>query len=141
MRQLLDRSVGPTRGPAMMLGAFGLLALALAVVGVFGIVSYMVSRRTHEFGVRMALGARGRETVGLVLRSTALTALAALGLGLALSVVSARLVAGFLFGVDPLEPGVFVIVSGILLVTALGAALIPARWAGRIDPVQALRFE
>jgi macrolide transport system ATP-binding/permease protein len=136
-----DKALGGARGPAMALSLFGLLALGLAMVGVYGVVSYAASRRTHEFGVRMALGARGREIVRLVLRHTIATALIGIGVGLALALAATRLLRGFLFGADPLDPVVFAIVAVALAGTALGAASIPARRAARLDPMQVLRWE
>ena len=139
--EMRDTTLGSARGPALALSLFGMLALALAMVGVYGVVTYMVSGRTHEFGVRVALGARGREIVDLVLRHTITTALIGIGVGLALALATTRLLSGFLFGADPLDPGVFAVVSLALVGTALAAAIIPARRAARLDPMTVLRFE
>jgi ABC-type antimicrobial peptide transport system permease subunit len=111
------------------------------MVGVYGVVSYMVSARIREFGVRVALGARGREIVDLVLRHTIATALIGVGAGLALALATTRLLSGFLFGADPLDPGVFAVVCVALVGTGLAAAIIPARRAARLDPMAVLRCE
>jgi predicted permease len=139
--EMRDKTLGGARGPALALSLFGLLALVLAMVGVYGVVSYMVSARLREFGVRLALGARGREIVDLVLRHTITTALIGVGVGLALALGTTRLLSGFLFGADPLDPGVFAVVCLALVATALAAATIPARRAARLDPMAVLRCE
>ena len=109
--EMRDRTLGSARGPALALTLFGLLALALATVGVYGVVAYVVSLRTHEFGVRMALGARRREVVDLVLRHTIATALVGIGVGVALALATAPLLSRFLFGADPLDPRVFALIQ------------------------------
>ena len=136
-----DRTLGGARGPALALSLFGLLALGLAMVGVYGVVSYAVSRRTREFGVRMALGAHGREIVRLVLRHAVSTAVVGIGVGLALSLAVTRLLTAFLFGADPVDPVVFAAVSMALAATAAAAASVPARRAARLDPMEVLRCE
>jgi predicted permease len=139
--EMRDKTLGGARGPALALSLFGLLALALAMVGVYGVVSYMVSSRIREFGVRVALGARGREIVDLVLRHTITTSLIGVGVGLALALAATRLLSGFLYGADPLDPGVFAVVSLALVGTGLAAATIPARRAARLAPMAVLRCE
>jgi predicted permease len=139
--EMRDRTLGSARGPALALTLFGLLALALATVGVYGVVAYVVSLRTHEFGVRLALGARRREVVDLVLRHTIATTLVGIGIGLALALVTAPLLSRLLFGANPLDPRIFGGVSLVLLATALVASAVPARQAARLDPMTILRCE
>jgi len=139
--EMRDKALGSARGPAWLLGIFGLLALAMAMVGVYGVVSYMVSGRTHEFGVRLALGARGAEIVHLVLRHTIATALVGIGVGSVLALATTRFLTGFLFGVDPLDPRVFALVCLMLFGTAVAAAAIPAGRAARLDAAAVLRCE
>jgi predicted permease len=139
--EMRDRTLGSARGPALALTLFALLALSLAMIGVYGVVAYMVSGRTREFGVRLALGARSGEIVRLVLRHAISTTLVGIGAGTALAVASTRLLSGFLFGVDPLEPAVFAAVCLTLAITAMVAAALPARRAGRLDPASILRDE
>ena len=139
--EMRNKAVGSARMPALLFGVFGLLALALAMVGVYGVVSYMVSGRTHEFGVRLALGARGREIARLVLRHTLVTAVVGIGVGSVLALATTRLLAGFLFGVDPLDPLIFTSVCLALLGTAAVAAALPARRAAHLEPMNVLRCE
>ena len=121
------------------LSAFGLLALALATVGLFGVVSYAVSQRTRELGIRMALGADAARVVRLLVAGGLRLVVIGGVLGLALAVVTARLLGGLLFQVDTLDPLTFVGVPLVLGVTALLAAYLPARRASRVNPVSALR--
>jgi predicted permease len=139
--EMRDKTLGNARMPALLFSLFGLLALAMAMVGVYGVVSYMVSGRTHEFGVRLALGARGREIADLVLRQTIMTALVGIGLGSTLALAATRLLSGFLFGVDPLNPAIFATVCLALVATAAAAAAVPARRAARLEPMTVLRCE
>jgi len=139
--QLLDRSVGGTKALMIMVGAFGLLATTLAMVGLYGVMSYSVSRRTHEFGVRRALGAEGRSIVTMVLMRGLRTTLVGVAAGLALAFAVTRLLSASLYRVDALDPVVFASVPVILVTTALIAALVPALLASRVDPIEALRAE
>jgi putative ABC transport system permease protein len=139
--EMRDKTTGNARMPALLFSVFGLLALVLAMVGVYGVVSYMVSGRTHEFGVRLALGARGQEIARLVLRHTLVTAVVGIGVGSVLALGTTRLLSGFLFGVDPLNPVVFTAVCLALVGTATAAAALPARRAARLEPMTVLRCE
>lgn len=126
---------------AILLGSFGLLALVLASMGVYGLMAYSVSQRTRELGIRMALGAQSWQVVHLVLRQG--MALAAMGLivGLAAAFSATRLLAALLYGVNPSDPVVFAGVTILLAAAAFAACYLPARRAVKIDPVVALRFE
>ena len=138
---LLDATLKPRRFNLLLLGAFSLAALALAAVGVFGVMSSATAERTREIGVRLALGARPSEVLGLVLREGASLAAAGLGLGALVSVATVRSLRALLFGVQPLDPVAFAVGSAVILATALLATLMPAYRAARVDPVVALRGE
>jgi len=125
----------------LLLGAFAVLALVLAVVGVSGVLAYAVTRRTREIGVRMALGARPREIASLVGRQAALLVGAGLVIGIAAAFASSKLVEDQLFGVVPNDPWTFAGVAAVLIVAAACAAYVPARRAATVDPLVALRAE
>jgi ABC-type antimicrobial peptide transport system permease subunit len=136
-----DQSLAASRVMALTAGAVGLLALVLASVGVFGVFSYVVHERTREIGLRMAIGARAPQVVGLVLRSTAWAALAGLAGGLLGSVVVSRFLTRQLYGVSPLDPTAYAIVALVLAIAAILATWLPARRATQVDPATALRAE
>jgi ABC-type antimicrobial peptide transport system permease subunit len=125
----------------VLLGSFGLLALVLASMGVYGVMSYSVNQRTRELGIRMALGAQANEVLGLIVRQGMVLAVIGLGLGLVVAFGATRLIAALLYGVDPSDPSVFVGVTLVLALAAFAACYLPARRALKIDPVIALRFE
>jgi putative ABC transport system permease protein len=137
VRQLLTESVVVALLGGM-LGAFALLALLLAAIGIFGVMSYVVSQRTHEIGVRMALGATRRDVLRLTVGRGMTLAVAA---GVALALGATRLLAGFLYGVTPSDPATFAAVALFLGAVALLASYLPARRAAAVDPVEALRAE
>jgi putative ABC transport system permease protein len=126
---------------AVLIGTFAVLALVLAMVGVFGVLAYSVQQRTREFGVRIALGAGTMNVLGLVLGSAARVIGVGVAIGLTLAVAFAQSVAAFLFGVHPRDPVTFVSVSAVLVSTAIVACAVPALRAVRIDPVEAFRNE
>ncbi len=126
---------------AGLAGALGLLGLILAVVGVFGVIAFSVSQRTHEIGIRMALGAGSQNVLRMILRQGAVIVGAGLLLGILLAMVMARLVGNFLTGVSPFDPLTYAFVSGALTVVAMLACYIPARRATQVDPMVALRYE
>jgi ABC-type antimicrobial peptide transport system permease subunit len=141
MTQHLELSVGNARALAALISSFGLLALLLALVGVYGVMSYSVVRRTHEFGIRVALGARTSTILGMVLgqglRMTGIGIVA----GLLLASGVTRVLSGFLYGVSPLDPVAFAGVSLALAVTAVLACFVPARRAATVEPMVVLRAE
>ncbi len=134
-------TLAPTRVGAMLLGAFGALALLLAAVGLYGVIAYSVSLRTREIGVRMALGARRDDVLRLVLGHGTRLALLGVVLGAAASALVARLLEALLYGVSALDPLAYAGASLVLLLVAAGANLAPALAAARIDPLRALRSE
>jgi predicted permease len=138
---LVSDSAARTRFTVVLLATFAFVALALGAVGIYGVVAYAVSRRTREIGVRMALGARATDVLGMVLRAGGWLTAAGVALGTVIALAASRLLAGFLFGVTPNDPAVFIAVPALLAAVAVGACAIPARRAARVDPVVALRSE
>lgn len=141
MREHLALALWPSRMGALLLGAFGLLALVLASMGVYGVMAYAVNQRTRELGIRIALGAQAHQLLGLVLRQGMTLAMIGLAVGLLLAFACTRLLAALLYGVNPSDPAVFVAITVVLGLAALAACYLPARRALKIDPVVALRFE
>ncbi len=141
MEQLISSSVARRRFLRMVLVIFAGLALTLAAIGIFGVISYSVSQRTHEIGIRMALGAEKRNVLKLVVgRGLALT-LAGVAIGLVAALGLTHFIAGMLYGLRPTDPLTFVAVSLLLTAVALLACYIPARRATKVDPMVALRYE
>ncbi|MFY9555610.1 MAG: ABC transporter permease, partial [Blastocatellia bacterium] len=141
MDQIFSNSVGGQRFNMLLLSVFGALALIMAVVGVFGVINYSVAQRTHEMGVRLALGAQWTDILRLVVGHGMLLALLGVGIGLAGAFALTRLISGLLFGVSPTDPATFAVVAFLLTGVALLASYIPARRAMRLDPMIALRCE
>jgi putative ABC transport system permease protein len=141
MDGLLSGSVSPRRFSAVLIGIFAALALLLAAVGIYGVMSYTVSQRTQEIGVRMALGAQMGNVRGMILWQTLKLTLLGVGLGLAGAFVVARFLASLVFGVGMHDAATFLGVALLLIAVALGASYIPARRAMRVDPMVALRYE
>jgi putative ABC transport system permease protein len=138
---VVSNSIVEPRLYATLLGAFALLALVLACVGLYGLITYSVSQRRHEFGVRVALGAAQSAIVRLVVGEGLRLAAAGVGIGLLVAVAATRLLVGLVVGVEPRDPATFGAVTIVLLVATLMATYIPARRASRIDPIAALRDE
>jgi putative ABC transport system permease protein len=137
----LDRSLWARRAYSWLFGVFSLVALVLAAAGIYGVISYAVSQRTHEIGIRMALGASPREVLANVLRGGMVLVAAGTAIGLAVALAAATLLESLLFGVSPRDPLVYTAV--VLAVAAVGllANAIPARRAAALDPMRALRTE
>jgi putative ABC transport system permease protein len=141
MDERLADSVERSRFDALLLTIFAGVALLIAVVGVYGVVSYTVSRRTQEIGVRMALGATRGGVLRMILRRGLLLALAGVGVGLVAALGLTRLMTGLLFEVSATDPATYAVVAAALATTALLACLLPARRAASVEPVSALRRE
>jgi putative ABC transport system permease protein len=141
MQQVLDRATSRPRFYLVLLGLFAVLAVALAAVGVYGVVAYAVSQRTREIGVRMALGAGRGQVLGLILWQGLRPALAGMAAGVAVALASGRIVSGQLYGVGAHDPLTFVAVTSLLLSIVVLACVVPARRATRVPPAAALRGE
>ena len=138
---LLANSIARARFSALLLAVFAGLAVALSSIGIYGVISYAVTQRSHEIGVRMALGAQGSDVVKLVLRSGMMLAVTGVLLGLAGAFALTRVMTSLLFGVTPTDALTFASVSALLLLIALVACYLPARRATKLDPLAALRYE
>lgn len=141
MIQVMEQEQSSDRFEMILFGAFAAIALLLAVIGIYGVMSFAVTQRTHEIGVRMALGARRTEVIRLIVGSGMRLSLLGLGIGLAGAVVLGRLMHATLYGVQAADPFSFTAVAVLLFTAALLACWIPARRSAAIDPIQALRNE
>jgi len=141
MEEYLNETTSDEGFMAILLGIFAAAALLLASVGIYGVMSYVTSERTHEMGIRMALGARGDQVLRLVVRQGMTRVAIGILLGLALSVALGRYLASELYGVTPLDPPTFIIGPLCLVAAAILANVIPARRATVVDPVETLRAE
>ena len=141
MERVFDNWLGRPRFYLLWFGLFAALAIVIAAVGVYGVIAYSVSRRTHEIGVRMALGAQRGNILAMVLRQGMTPVAVGVGIGLLASYWLTRLLKSFLFEVTPIDPATFVVVSVVLSAVALLACYIPARRATKVDPMTALRYE
>jgi putative ABC transport system permease protein len=141
MSELVRRETARSRFSALLMSVFAVLALALAAVGIYGVMSSAVAQRTHEIGVRMALGARRGDVIRMVVGQGMALTLAGVGVGLGLALALTRVMSGLLYGVSASDPLTYAGVAGVLAVVALAACLIPARRASRVDPMVALRYE
>src|SRR5690348_1667862 len=137
----VNESLMPERLIATLSALFGILALVLACIGLYGIIAYSVSRRTHEIGIRMALGAEKRDVLGMVVGQGLRLTLIGVAIGIAGAVALTRFLSTLLYGVKPTDPLTFAAVSLILIAVALAACYIPARRAAKVDPMVALRYE
>jgi putative ABC transport system permease protein len=141
MDDVVSGSVAQPRFASQILGLFAVLALLLAAVGLYGLIAYTVSQRTHEIGIRMALGAEPRDVLKLVIGQGLKLALAGTAIGIVGALALTRLMQGLLFQVSPTDPITFISVTGLLTIVALAASYLPARRAMRVDPMIALRYE
>lgn len=141
MEQILSDSLAPRRFNMLLLGTFAAIALTLATVGIYGVMAFSVTQRTHEIGIRMALGAERREVLSLIVRQGLRLTLLGVVLGVAGAWALTRFLSSFLYGVHPRNPGTFVLVSLALVAVSILASYIPARRATRVDPMVALRYE
>ena len=141
MDQRVSQSVGPRRFNMLLLALFAVVALALSAIGIYGVGAYAVAERRREIGVRLALGARGRDVVAMVVRQGVGPALAGAALGIAAAVLLTQLMSGLLYGVTPTDPLTFGAVALVLLLVAIVAAWLPARRATAVDPLITLRSE
>jgi putative ABC transport system permease protein len=141
MEEIVTQSVAARRFSMLLLTVFAVVALALAIIGLYGVMSYSVAQRAREIGVRMALGAQSGNVLRMVIGQGMKLVLAGVSLGLAASVALSRTIENLLFGVSATDPGTFTAVALLLALVALLACWIPARRATRVDPMKALRCE
>ena len=142
MEDVLSRAQARPRFLTLLLTLFSAVALAIATVGIYGVVSYSVARRTKEFGLRMVLGAQTGDVLGLVMMKQGAGMIAiGVAMGLVLALFFTRLMTSLLFGIAPTDLATFASVTAVLLGVALAACYIPARRATKVDPIQTLRYE
>ena len=139
--EVVARSIASQRFSLILLGAFAGLALLLAGIGIYGVLSYLVGQRTREIGVRMALGAQRLDVLRMVLGDGARMTMVGAAIGLVAALALTRLMASMLFGVRPTDPVTFAAVAVLLCSIALFACYLPARRAAKVDPMVALRYE
>jgi putative ABC transport system permease protein len=141
METLIANSVSQRRLNILLLSIFAGVALILASIGIYGVISYSVSQRTHEMGIRLALGARPLDIIKLIVTQGAKLAIIGVAIGLAVAFALTRVLVSLLYGVSATDPVIFLAMSGLLVAVALLACYIPARRAAKVDPMVALRFE
>ena len=141
MTEVIGTTTAPRKFNTLLLGIFAAIALGLATLGIYSVISYSVALRTQELGIRLALGARRGNILGLVIKKGMVLTLMGMAIGLVGSLVLTRLLSGLLFGISPTDPFTYVGVSLCALAAALLACLVPARRATRVDPLVALRYE
>ncbi len=141
MKDQVAGILGEERFLARLLIVFALLAVTLAAAGIFGLISYSTARATHDFGIRLALGAQTHHVLWMVLKKGVVLAAFGVVIGIGAALWLTRLVASLLFGVGPTDPLTFIAVAGLMIVVALLACYLPARKATRVDPLMALRSE
>ena len=141
MEQRLSRAMAQPRFRTSLIALFAAVALVLACIGIYGVISYSVAQRTHEIGIRMALGAQKGDVLGMVIRQALVLAVTGVALGLIASLALTSLMTKLLFGVKATDPATFVATAALLAATALLASYLPARRATKVDPLVALRYE
>ena len=141
LTQIVSDSLAQRRFTMSLLSGFGALALVLAAIGIYGVLSCTVAQRTNEIGIRMALGARGGDVGRMILREALILTILALSIGLACSLVLTRLLRSLLFDVSPTDPDTLLAAFAALLAVAALSAFLPAWRATRVDPMVALRYE
>jgi putative ABC transport system permease protein len=141
MDQLLARTLSEAKFRLLLFGLFGVLALLLAAIGIYGVMATSVSQRTHEIGLRMALGAQKRDVLRLIIRQGMTSVIVGIGAGLAFAFALTRLMSTLLFGVTPTDPATLALITILLGIVALLACYLPARRAMKVDPLVALRYE
>ena len=141
LRRIVDDAMWRQRLAAQLVGLFAVIAVALALVGAYGVILYSVSQRTNEFGIRMALGASRAAVLGLVFRESIALIGGGIAIGLAGAAACARLLSMLLYGVGATDPSTYAVAVALVTAAALAASYIPARRATRVDPIVALRYE
>jgi ABC-type antimicrobial peptide transport system permease subunit len=141
MQTVYDKSLARTSFTLVMLGIAGAMAMALGIIGIYGVISYTVSQRRREIGIRVALGAQGSDVLQMVLSQGAKMALAGVAIGMVAALGLTRLLANLLFGVSAVDPITFGAVAVLLTGVALAACYLPARRATKVDPMVALRHD
>jgi putative ABC transport system permease protein len=141
MQEVVARSLSSRRLRMFLLGGFAALALVLACVGIYGVMAYSVVQREHEIGIRMAMGAKKNDVLALIARQALVLALSGVAVGIALSLVTGRLLTSVLYGVGASDPVTLMASSVLLIAVAIGASLAPAIHAAKVDPMVALRVD
>lgn len=141
LTQAISETVAQTRFYTLLFALFGVTGLLMTLTGIYGVISYTISRRTQEIGIRMALGAQTRDVLKMIMKQGMTRALIGVGVGLVASLVLTRLMKSLLFGVSATDPLTFAFIALLLSTVALLACYIPARRAARVDPLIALKYE
>jgi len=141
MNEIIGKTLAARQFSMILLASFAGMALLLSSIGLYGVISYLVGQRTHELGVRMALGAQRRDVLLLVVNNGMRMALIGVALGLVAALLLTRLMTKLLYGVSATDPATFAVIAVLLSVVALLACYLPARKATKVDPLIALRYE